>query len=97
MLDPDARGSTLAEAARREDVVTLSALTGEGVEDLRRFVSDRLSTGNRVRTLSVPLADGAALAWLHANGEVIGQEMDGERMTLEVRLSDKDLARFGAR
>ncbi len=97
MLDPDTRAATEAEAARREDVVILSALTGDGVDDLRRTVSDRLSTGNRVRTLSVPLSDGAALAWLHANGEVIGQEVDGDAMTVEVRLSDKDLARFEAR
>ncbi|MBO9376122.1 GTPase HflX [Sphingomonas histidinilytica] len=97
MLDPEARAATEAEAARRDDVAPLSALTGEGVEELRRLVSDRLSTGNRVRTLSVPIADGAALAWLHANGEVIGQEVEGDTMIVEVRLSDKDLARFEAR
>ncbi|MCZ4341464.1 GTPase HflX [Sphingomonadaceae bacterium G21617-S1] len=97
MLDPDTRAATEAEASRREDVVILSALTGEGVDDLRRLVSDRLSTGNRVRTLSVPIGDGATLAWLHAHGEVIGQEVEGEAMIVEVRLSDKDLARFEAR
>ena len=58
---------------------------------------ERLSSGNRVRTLEVPASDGAALAWLHAHGEVIGQNHDGERMIVEVRLSDKDLARFEAR
>lgn len=97
MLDEEAREAILAEAARREDVVTLSALSGEGVDHLRRVVSDRLSTGNRVRTLSVALADGATLAWLHATGEVIGQEVEDDRMIVEVRLSDKDLARFEAR
>jgi len=97
MLDPDARAAIEAEAVRREDVIPLSALTGEGIEELRRIVSERLSTGNRVRTLSVPLTDGAALAWLHANGEVIGQEVEGDAMIVEVRLSDKDLARFEAR
>ncbi|KQX20077.1 MULTISPECIES: GTPase HflX [unclassified Sphingomonas] len=97
MLDPETRAATEAEAARRDDVVTLSALTGDGVEDLRRAVSDRLSTGNRVRTLTVSLSDGAALAWLHAHGEVIGQEVEGETMIVEVRLSDSDLARFEAR
>jgi GTP-binding protein HflX len=97
LLDADHRAAVEAEAARRDDVITLSAVTGEGVEALRRRVADRLSTGKRVRTLSVPLSDGAALAWLHAHGEVLGQEVDGERMTVEVRLSDGDLARFEAR
>ena len=97
LLDEEMRAAVEAEAVRREDVVTLSALSGEGVEDLRRFVSGRLSTGNRVRTLSVSTGDGAALAWLHAHGEVIGQEVEDDRMLVEVRLSDKDLARFEAR
>ncbi len=97
LLDPGTLDATEAEAARREDVVILSALTGDGVEALRRTVSQRLSTGSRVRTVSVPFEDGAAMAWLHAHGEVIGQEVDAGNMVVEVRLSDKDLARFEAR
>jgi len=97
MLDAEARAAIEAEAARRDDVVISSALSGEGVDGLRRAVSDRLSTGKRVRTLTVPLGDGAALAWLHANGEVIGEEVEGEHMIVDVRLSDRDLARFEAR
>ncbi len=97
LLDEESRIAIEGEAARREDVVVVSALSGEGVELLRRVVSERLSTGNRVRTLSVPVGDGAAQAWLHANGEVIGQEVEGDQMIVEVRLSDKDLARFEAR
>jgi GTP-binding protein HflX len=97
MLDPDARVAAEGEAARRDDVVLLSALSGEGIEGLRRVVSDRLSGGNRVRTLSLDLGDGAGMAWLHAQGEVLGQEVEGDRLTVEVRLSDKDLARFQSR
>jgi GTP-binding protein HflX len=97
MLDPDSRVAVEGEAARRDDVVLLSALSGEGIQGLRRIVSDRLSGGNRVRTLSLDLTDGAGMAWLHAQGEVLGQEVEGDRLTIEVRLSDKDLARFQSR
>ena len=97
LLDDEARAAVEAEAARREDVVTLSALAGDGIEHLRRVAGERLSTGNQVRTLAVPTSDGAAQAWLHAHGEVIGQEVEGDRMIVEVRLSDRDLARFEAR
>jgi GTP-binding protein HflX len=97
MLDPDARTAVEGEVARRDDVVLLSALSGEGIEGLRRIVSDRLSGGNRVRTLSLDLTDGAGMAWLHAQGEVLGREVEGDRLTVEVRLSDKDLARFQSR
>jgi GTP-binding protein HflX len=96
-LGPDERVRVEGEAARRDDVVLLSALSGEGVDALRRIVSDRLSGGKRVRTLSVDLANGAGMAWLHAHGEVLGQEVEGDRMIVEVRLSDTDMDRFDSR
>ena len=86
-----------AEAARREDVVTISALTGDGIELLARTISERLSKGSLVRTVEVDLHDGAGIAWLHRHGEVLGQEADGEKMTIDVRLSEADWARFQAR
>ena len=43
------------------------------------------------------MAEGAAIAWLHANGAVEAENLNGERLTLEVRLSDVDFARFQAR
>ncbi len=97
LLNEDDRDAIMAEAARRDDVVTLSALTGDGVDTLRRTLSDRLSAGSRIRTLTVDAADGASAAWLHANGEVISQDLEGEAMVIDVRLSDADLARFHAR
>ena len=96
-LDPEAVDVLRAEAARRDDAVVLSALTGEGVDDLRRFVSDRLSRGARVRTVRLPASDGAAMAWLHQHGEVLSSENLGEVVSLDVRISDVDWARFEAR
>jgi GTP-binding protein HflX len=97
-LDAEQRELIEAEAARREDVVLISALGGEGVDRLTRIVSDRLTTANRVRHIEVPLADGAAAAWLHEHGEVIGQEtVEGDRIAYDVRLSDVEYSRFQAR
>jgi GTP-binding protein HflX len=96
-LGPDERVAVEGEAARRDDVVLLSALSGEGVDGFRRIVSDRLSGGKRVRTVSVDLGNGAGMAWLHAHGEVLGQEVEGDRMIVEVRLSDTDMDRFDSR
>jgi GTP-binding protein HflX len=86
-----------AEASRRDDVVPVSALTGAGIDALSRAVAERLNKGSRVRTIEVDPHDGAAAAWLHQNGEVLGRETDGERLTMDVRLSDADWARFQAR
>jgi len=97
-LDAEQRQLVETDAARRDDVMLISALSGEGVDELKRFMSDRLTTANRVRHVELPLTDGATAAWLHEHGEVIGQEtIDGDRIAYDVRLSDPDWSRFQAR
>ena len=95
-LGEEEAAAVRAEAARREDVVPLSALTGEGVEDLLRCAATKLSAGNRVLTVTLPVTAGDAIAWLHANGEVLGQSHEGLETALEVRMSKADWARFKA-
>jgi len=96
-LDSDDAERIHAEAERRDDVVPISALTGEGVEDLLECVSRKLRSGDDVRVVRVSASDGEAMAWLHANGEVVGQTGDGMEVEYRVRLSDADWARFQAR
>jgi GTP-binding protein HflX len=96
-LTPDETERIRAEATRREEVVLISALSGEGVEDLLDCVSRRLREGTPVREVTVSSGDGEAIAWLHANGEVVGQRQEGVETHFEVRLSDADWARFRAR
>ena len=85
-----------AEAARRDDVVVLSALTGEGADLLLETISARLRRENKVRTVTVAASDGALIAWLHANGEVLSHDHEGLETRFAVRLSDLDWARFQA-
>jgi GTP-binding protein HflX len=96
-LDADAAATLRAEAARRDDAVVLSALTGEGVDDLRRALTDRLSRGARIRTIRLPASDGASIAWLHQHGEVMDSEATGETVRIDVRISDVEWARFESR
>jgi len=99
LLDSDIRGSIEAEAVRRDDVVLISAMTGEGMDDFREALAERLTVARRLRHLSLPASDGAGRAWLHAHGNVEREhdEADGDLVAVDVRLSDADLARFQAR
>jgi len=97
LLDADARASLEAESARRGDVVPISALTGEGVDALIGRVSATLTEGHRRYAIDLAAADGAGAAWLHAHGEVLGREGDGETVRYDVRLSPEDHERFLAR
>ena len=91
------RGLVEADAARRDDVVLLSALTGDGVDRLRRTMADRLTAANRIRQVALPVEDGATAAWLHEHGEVLSQHVRGGTVHYDVRLSDTDWGRFQAR
>ena len=87
-----------AEGERRDNIVLISALTGEGVDSLLECASRHLRQGFDVRTVRLPLGEGDTIAWLHANGEVLGQrfECEGEA-EIDVRLSAVDWARFEGR
>lgn len=93
-LEGDTRAELLDEAAKRGDVVAVSALTGEGVDDLVERIAILLTQGHRRYTLTLPAGDGAAAAWLHAHGEVLDQVVEGDQATYEVRLDPAEYDRF---
>ena len=94
LLGPEERERVRTEAARKDDVIPISALSGERVDDLIRTAAARLRQNNRVRTVRLPAGAGEAIAWLHANGEVVGRRSQELETEYEVRLSDADWARF---
>lgn len=94
LLDADRRAALLADAAKRPDVAVISALGGEGVDALMRRVASDLTAGHRRYAITLENSDGAAAAWLHAHGEVLGQEQGEEQTAYEVRLSPADYERF---
>jgi GTP-binding protein HflX len=97
LLSGEAAERVAAEAARREDVVPISALTGTGVDALLERAAARLRKGARLRTVRIAASDGETIAWLHANGEVVASRSDGLATEYEVRLSETGWARFDSR
>ena len=74
--------------------MAVSALTGAGLDDLTQAIARRLSSPSDAVQLTVPLSDGADLAWLYANGQVLSREDDEASAHLLVQLDPADLARF---
>lgn len=97
LLDPEQRDDVLAEAARRDDVIAVSALSGEGVDTLISTVSGLLTQGHRRYTIRLDPSDGAGAAWLHQHGDVVEHWMDGDSAVYEVRMAPKDYERFEVR
>lgn len=96
LLDGDERDAILTEAVRRDDVVPISALLGRGIDELRERMAEKLRSGSQLHQLVLPASDGGRIAWLHARGDVIGQELRDNEIHLEVRLSPENWARFQA-
>ncbi|MFN2259656.1 MAG: GTPase HflX [Parasphingopyxis sp.] len=82
------------EAARRDDVVPISALTGKGMGALRDLMTRSLQHGHHAETVTLSAGDGERQAWLHRNGEVLNQQLDGESLKMTVRMSGADWKRF---
>jgi GTP-binding protein HflX len=80
---------------RFPDAVQISALTGEGLADLRARVAARFSERFELVRLLVPHADGAKLAELYALGTPIDEREDTEEgVFIRARLPRRELARF---
>jgi GTP-binding protein HflX len=97
LVDTERRAQLLEETAKREDVVAISAQSGEGVDALIESVAERLTEGHRRYTIALDPADGASAAWLHQHGDVLVQSMDGDHAVYEVRMAPRDYERFETR
>ena len=96
LLSAEERGRLVEEAKRREDVVPISAVSGEGLDALRERMAECLRRNEQVHEVRLPVSAGEKIAWLHARGEVLEQTLDHDEMQLSVRLSPDNWARFQA-
>lgn len=101
LLNEDQRAEFGALAEGDADVVPLSAQSDFGVDELVERLGAILTEGAHVYSFAIPAADGARIAWLHANGEVLDEQDGGEGdngplRIVDVRLTAKELGRFEA-
>jgi GTPase len=96
LLSPDEKQRLFEEARRRDDVVQISALTGEGLDTLRDILAEKLRSGEQVHRIRIAAREGGKIAWLHSRGEVLDQKIDHDELELSVRLSPDNWARFQA-
>jgi GTP-binding protein HflX len=78
---------------RDEEVVLVSARTGEGLDELERAVRARLDARSPVVEVRVPAGDGKSIAALMAAGTLLEQRVDGDaggehELVLRLRLLD---------
>lgn len=97
LLTEEARQTLITKNGRRALGVPLSAATGEGVEALLDAIDRQLAAARTLARLSIPLVDGAALAWLYRHGQVVERRDDESHAHVQVRLRPEDRALFERR
>ncbi|AVT76732.1 GTPase HflX [Rhodopseudomonas palustris] len=102
-FEPEQRDELKNIAARRPEdhpCLLVSAVSGEGVDDLLLAIEQRLAATRTVLDLSIDAADGAGVSWLHRNTEVLAKDLVDGRYAMTVRVEDnkRDVVvdRFGA-
>jgi GTP-binding protein HflX len=93
-VDPETRTQLEAIAARREDVFTLSALTGEGRDAALEAIATRVTDPVSEETFVLPYAQGRARAWLHDNELVLSENPVEDGFSLGVRWTVRQAAEF---
>ncbi|MEL7100049.1 MAG: GTPase HflX [Pseudomonadota bacterium] len=96
LLSVDDAASAEARAERAEHVLTLSALTGAGSEQLLTAVAEALQGAMSEEEIRLGFADGKRRAWLFAEGVVDNEAQDEKGFTLRVRWTAKQKGAFGA-
>jgi len=85
LLDAATRASLMAAAARRPDVLALSAATGAGLGALSRAVCRALSPPRDRARVALPHGDGRRRAWLYDRGVVEAESHGAGETVLSVR------------
>jgi GTP-binding protein HflX len=66
----------------------VSAVTGDGIDQLLAAIEMRLAATRTTLDLSIDAADGAGIAWLHRNAEVLNKELHDGRFDMTVRVDE---------
>ena len=74
--------------------IGVSALTGEGVAQLKARIEQQLSAQQDVFHFTLRPEQGEEIAWLFAHAHVLQQQHDDESIKLQVRMNPADVNRF---
>nr|WP_229956842.1 GTPase HflX [Parasphingorhabdus litoris] len=77
-----------------DNVCLISAVTGEGIDNLIEMITENLSRNHNIETVTLPVSDGKRLAWLHEHGRVLESEQANDDLVLAVQMSNRNWGRF---
>jgi GTP-binding protein HflX len=96
-LDPEAHDAMAERASGRDNIMAVSAITGEGVDALLAEIARRLSGVLTETTVAIPADKLALVSWVYENA-IVDERRDQEdgSVELDVRLSESQRQRSSA-
>ena len=95
-LDPEARAAMQTRAARSENVLAISAVTGAGLDDLTRRITTQLTGATQVEAVRIGFDEGRKRAWLYDKGLVEDERQTEDGYTLKLRWTARQKAQYAA-
>lgn len=84
LLPPEEQDALQEKAARKDDKFAISAISGQGLDDLLAAISVALTDPKTERELLIPYAEGRKRAWLFEEGVVTGEAQNEDGFVVDV-------------
>ena len=91
---PDDADPWLRTPEMRGRQIPVSALTGNGLDNLLSAIERVMGQKQDEMTLTIDAHNGKALAWLHRHASVVDRQDDGETITLKVMIDKGEYQKF---
>ena len=93
-MDDQQREALLTQTGRTDDLVAVSAISGEGVAELLEEVTKRLQPAVETEVLEISYADGKKRGWLFKEAVVDSETLGDDGYTITVTWTPAQKARF---
>ena len=94
LLSPEEKSKIKTLTSRSKNSITLSALTGEGTQELLNKFDKILSRQEQIIELKIPVTDGKLISWIYSNSEVLEQETKGSNIFFKLKINSANQARL---
>jgi len=94
LMEPELRQRLADQAERDPRLIPISAITGDGCDELLTKIEHYLAANRLVVTYQLGHDRGSAVSWLYQHGEVLERADTDDAAELTVRLSPMDVERF---
>lgn len=93
-MEADEIAASQARSERSDDIFAISAITGEGIDQLLAEIAERLQGEHTIEELSLPFSAGKERAWLFAEGVIESEAQTDEGFDITVKWTPKQAAQF---